>query len=156
MALAPSPKLACRGTTLCHMDMISKMRDGDRFARLCGVEIVSVGDGASLVRMTVRPDHLNALNMVHGGAIFTMADFAFALAANSRDVPSVALSVSVNFLRPGRAGVLTATAREVSVGSKVGTYDVQVRDEAGELLAVFQGLAYRKVELKKPLAEASA
>jgi acyl-CoA thioesterase len=126
------------------MEMINKMLSRDRFARLCGLKMVEAANGRSVVTMEIRDDHLNALDMVHGGAFFTLADYAFALAANSRDLPAVALSASMVFLRPGRAGRLTATAWEVSLAKKVGTYTVEIRDEAGELLATFQGLAYRK------------
>jgi acyl-CoA thioesterase len=131
------------------MDMVTKMQTDDRFARLCGIQTLSVGDGAAVVQLQIRDEHRNALDMVHGGVFFTLGDYAFALAANSRGIPAVALSVSINFLRPGRMGLLTATAREVSLTSKVGTYQVEIRDESGELLASFQGLAYRKQIEKK-------
>jgi acyl-CoA thioesterase len=82
--------------------------------------------------------------MVHGGAIFTMADYAFALASNSVAPPSVALSVSIQFLRPGKAGTLYASARLQASSGRVGTYLVEVKDDSGDLVASFQGLAYCK------------
>lgn len=130
------------------MDMVSLIKERDRFARLCGLEVVSAGDGAAVVRMVVRDEHRNAMDMVHGGALFTLADYAFALACNSRHIPAVGLSTSMNFIRPGRSGAIEATARELSLTSKVGTYAVEIRDEAGELLATCQCLAFRKADHK--------
>lgn len=114
----------------------------DRFARLAGLRALRVGGGEAVVEMTIADCHLNALDTVHGGAIFTLADYAFALASNSVKAPSVALSVSIQYLRPGRKGKLTATAKELDGAGKVATHLVEVRDDAGDLVASFQGLAY--------------
>ena len=124
--------------------MVETMLHRDRFAQLCGMEMVKARDGESIVRMPIKDCHLNALDMVHGGAIFAMADYAFALACNSKNPPSVALSVNIQFLKPGVKGVLQAHARELCTSGRVATYLVEVRDEADEILASFQGLSYIK------------
>lgn len=131
------------------MDMIALMKERDRFAKLAGIEVVEVGADSAKVKMEIADCHRNALDMVHGGAIFTMADFAFALASNSYAPPSVALSVSIQFLRPGKSGTLYGSARLQSSSGRVGTYLVEVKDEAGELIASFQGLAYCKASSPK-------
>ena len=87
---------------------------------------------------------MNAMGIVHGAAVFSIADFAFAVACNSHGTLSVALNVSINFVKAASEGVLIAHAREVTCGRRVGTYDVRVTNEAGEVFALFQGLAYRK------------
>jgi acyl-CoA thioesterase len=94
--------------------------------------------------MTLQPHHLNALKTVQGGAIFTLADFAFAVACNSHGTLAVALNVSITFMKAATSGTLWAEAREVSKNFKVGTYTVTVKDDQGDLVAQFQGLAYRK------------
>jgi acyl-CoA thioesterase len=94
--------------------------------------------------MAIQPHHLNGLKSVHGGAIFTLADFAFAVAANSHGVPAVAVNVNIAFLKSASSGVLRAVARETSL-HKLATYTVEVTNEAGELIALFQGMAYRKM-----------
>lgn len=125
--------------------MIDLIRQKDRFARLLGIEIVSAGDGKAVCRMAIGDQHLNAMDTVHGGAIFSLADLTFALACNSRGVLSVALSATINYVKPGKKGsILTAQAHEITLGNKVGTYTVEIRDQSDEILAVFQGLAYRK------------
>ena len=59
---------------------------------------------------------------------------------------AVAINVSITFIKAATAGTLTAEAREVSVNPKLGTYSIQVTNDAGEVVATFQGLAYRKKE----------
>jgi acyl-CoA thioesterase len=85
---------------------------------------------------------------VQGGAIFTLADFAFAAASNSYGTVAVAINVSISFLKATSSGVLVAEAKETSRNPRLGTYTVDVRDESGDLVATFQGMVYRK---KDPL-----
>ena len=116
----------------------------DQYAKLSGIEIVSVTAGHAVARMPVQPCHLNALGVVQGGAMFTLADLAFGAACNSRGVVTLAINASITFMKAVTTGTLTATARELDSNSKLGTYTVDITDEQGNLVAVFQGLAYRK------------
>jgi acyl-CoA thioesterase len=120
----------------------------DRFARQCGIELVSVEPGCARARMRVAPEHLNGVGIIQGGAIFTLADFAFAAASNSHGTVAVAINVSISFLKATSSGVLVAEAKETSRNPRLGTYTVDVRDESGDLVATFQGMVYRK---KDPL-----
>ena len=120
----------------------------DQFARRNGIKLISISPGHALAEMTVEPHHWNGVNSVQGGAVFTLADFAFAAAANSHGTVAVAINVSITFMKAVSTGLLRAEAREVALNPKLGTYTVDVKDERGDLVAVFQGLAYRK---KDPL-----
>jgi acyl-CoA thioesterase len=124
-------------------DAIERMKQ-DAFARLLGIELVDAGPGRAAVRMTVKDEHRNSVGMVHGGVIFTLADYAFAVACNSHGVPAVAVQCSISYFRPPQGAVLTAEASEVSLTRRLGTYVVHVRDTDGDLAALFQGMAYRK------------
>jgi acyl-CoA thioesterase len=126
------------------MDRIKAFFKGDQFAAHNGIELVEVSPGLARARMTLRPTHCNGLNLAHGGALFTLADFAFALASNSHGTVAVAVNASITILKATRAGTLVAEAREVSKSNRLGAYTVEVRDDAGDLVALFQGLAYRK------------
>lgn len=116
----------------------------DRFAALAGVELVEVEPGRAVARMAVDNCHLNAVGSVMGGAIFTLADFAFAVASNSHGTVAVAIDVSISFLRAVNQGTLTVEAVEVSRGRTLGHYDARVTDDAGKLVALFHGTAFRK------------
>jgi acyl-CoA thioesterase len=119
-------------------------QSGDKFAGHCGIELMSLSEGRATARLSVQPHHLNAVGIVQGGAIFTLADFAFGAASNSHGTVAVGINVSITYLNPAKGGVLTAEAREVGLNPKLASYTVNVTDEAGTLLAVFQGLVYRK------------
>ena len=116
----------------------------DQFAAHCNIELVSVSPGAAVAKLRLQPHHLNGVGIVQGGAIFTLADFAFAAASNSHGTVAVAINVNISFLKAVRTGVLWAEAREMSKNFKLGAYTVEVKDEAGELIALFQGMVYRK------------
>ncbi len=94
--------------------------------------------------MQLHAHHLNGLKTVDGGAIFTLADFAFAVACNSHGTIAVVLNASITFMKAATTGTLWAEARELSRNFKVATYTIDVKDDAGDLVALFQGLAYRK------------
>ncbi len=129
------------------MDRITQFfAERDLFARHCGIELVEVGKGTARTRMKIQEHHLNGVRSVQGGAIFTLADLAFAAACNSHGTVAVAINVSITFIKAATAGTLTAEAKEVSVNPKLGTYSIQVTNDAGEVVATFQGLAYRKKE----------
>ena len=125
----------------------------DQFAEHCGIRLLEVSPGGSKVSMKVDERHLNGLRTVHGGAIFTLADFAFAVACNSHGTVAVALNVSINFVKAALPGTtLYAEAKEVSCNHKIGTYDIRITNEKGDLIATFEGLAYRKKEKLEELA----
>jgi acyl-CoA thioesterase len=116
----------------------------DRFARHANIELVSAAPGQARAKMTLHPHHWNGLGTVMGGAIFTLADFAFAAAANSHGTVAVAINADISFMKAAWTGTLWAEARELSKNFKLGCYNVEVRDDEGDLVALFQGMVYRK------------
>lgn len=118
----------------------------DRFATAAGIELTEVREGYALVRMTAGDRHLNAVDVVQGGCLFTLADLAFAAACNGHGTLAVAINASISFVAAGRPGTLTAEAHEVALSPKLSACTVHVRDASGTLIAIFQGMAYRKTE----------
>ncbi|MFT3780603.1 MAG: PaaI family thioesterase [Nibricoccus sp.] len=131
------------------MKTIDEYFRSDRFVAHCGIDLVSYKAGQAVARMRIQPLHLNALGIVQGGAIFTLADYAFGVASNTHGTAAVGINVSITYMKATTTGTLTAEARELSANPKLGSYTVNVTDEKGDLVAVFQGLAYRK---KQPVA----
>ena len=125
-------------------DELKRIFKHDRYAELSNIELLTVAAGHATAKMTLHPHHLNALKTVQGGAIFTLADFTFAVASNSHGTVAVALNVGITFMKAATTGTLWAEAREVSKNFKVGLYVVEVKDDQGDLVAQFQGVAYRK------------
>ena len=124
-----------------------RVRDGmladDHATRMLGMQVVDVGPGRAVIRMTVRQDMLNGHAICHGGLIATLADSTFAFACNSYNELSVASGFSIDLLAPGRLGdVLTATCVEVAKGGRTGLYDSEVCNQRGERIALFRGRSY--------------
>lgn len=137
-------------------EILEFFRREDKFAQHCGIELLDVGAGFSRVKMELQPYHLNGLGGAHGGAIFTLADFAFAAACNSHGTVAVALNVSISYVRAVAKGVLYAQAEEISRGNRTGNYVIRVMDEEKRLVAMFNGLAFRKPQTLEELRLASA
>ena len=117
---------------------------GDRYAALTGVEIVEARTGYCKACLIIEDKHMNAANVVQGGAIFTLADLAFAVASNSRGQLALAINVNISFLKAASIGTLYAVATEVKEPGRIGAYDVLVTDDEGEIVARFNGMVYRK------------
>jgi acyl-CoA thioesterase len=126
--------------------LVSRLMRRDRWAAVAGARLVEAREGYARVRMRLRPDHLNGVGVVQGGAVFTLADFAFAVCSNSHGTVAVALDVSITFARAARTGVLVAEATEESVSRRVSVCNVRVTGAKGELVALFRGTAFRKEE----------
>ena len=109
----------------------------DRYAtELTGAEIVSAEPRHAVCTLPLRPEHLNAAGTPMGGAIFTLADFAFAVAANGfSETVTVSQSAHIHFLSPAKGNVLTAEARCLKAGRTVSLYAVEVTDELGGYVA---------------------
>jgi acyl-CoA thioesterase len=115
----------------------------DRASQALGMRILEVRPGYALLAMTVREDMVNGHKICHGGLIFTLADSAFAFACNTYDLVTVAASGSIEFLLPGRLGdELTAVAEERTRSKRAGVYDVAVRNQRGECIAMFRGRSH--------------
>lgn len=121
----------------------SAMFANDGASQALGMQVTAISPTSASVTMTVRADMLNGHATCHGGFITALADSAFAFACNAGNEMTVASGLSIDFLAPGREGdVLTAEGVEVSRAGRTGVYDVTVRNQRGELIAVFRGRSY--------------
>lgn len=109
----------------------------DSFAALAGIEIMEAAAGRAVCRMALHPHHMNANNTPMGGAIFTLADFAFAVAANigTGDNRVVSQHVSITFLTPAKGNTLIAEAKCIKAGRRTCLYEIAVTDELGTMVA---------------------
>ncbi len=123
---------------------------GDKFmdepyAKLFKMDLVELDCGSAQVKMDISRDMANLFGVAHGGAVFSLMDAAFELAANSYGTVAVALSMSVNYISPAPVGkTFFAKAREISRSSRISTYELTVHDGDGRLVASCQAMAYRK------------
>ena len=115
----------------------------DRFATENGMSIDELDGEHAVTSLTISSRHKNAFGGVMGGAIFTLADFAFAALTNDRERVVVAQQVSINYLSPAKGNRLVATARYRKDGRSSCVVNVDVTDETGRDVAQFVGTGFK-------------
>jgi acyl-CoA thioesterase len=114
--------------------------NADSYAEAQGFRLgVITGESVS-VSMVVRDDHLNFHDVLHGGALFSLADCAFSLASNAHGDTAMAIDTHLVLTAPARLGdTLTATAIEMTRGRTLATYRVDVTRDDGRTAGLFTG-----------------
>jgi acyl-CoA thioesterase len=116
----------------------------DAASRHLAIVISDVGAGTATARMTVTPAMVNGHAICHGGYVFTLADSTFAFACNTYNANTVAQGCAIEYLAPAHEGdLLTAVGRERSRSGRTGVYDIEVRNQRGDTIALFRGKSYR-------------
>jgi len=125
-------------------DVVAHMMKHDLFSQWLGIEVLEIKEGYSKIKMLVRAEMINGFGIVHGGVAFSFADSAFAFACNNRNVLSVALDTSINFLKPVHVGdELIAEALEIHNGRSTGLYQIRIFNQHQHEVAVFKGTCFR-------------
>ena len=124
------------------MDFLTQLKqyinENDTFGKSNRMRLETVKEGYAEAVMEVTENSCNAVGTVQGGAIFTLADMAFAGAANSYGEKCVAMSAAASFIRPGSGKELRAEAKTVSKGRRSCVLEVEVKNEGNKLVAKFQ------------------
>lgn len=124
------------------------MMQNDLFSKWLCISVIEINDGYSKIQMKVRPEMINGLGTVHGGIAFSFADSAFAFACNNRNILSVALDTSINFIKTIFVGdVLIAEAKEIHNGRSTGLYHVTITNQNEQVVAMFKGTCFRTEKL---------
>ncbi len=124
--------------------VVDHMMEHDLFSQWLGIKLLEIKEGYSRIKMTVRKEMINGFGIVHGGIAFSLADSAFAFACNNRNVLSVALDTSINFIKPVHVDdILIAEAKELHNGKSTGLYHITIMNQKEHLIAQFKGLCYR-------------
>lgn len=124
---------------------IKEFMSNDRFANFIGAELLEAANGTATAKLTIKEQHLNGVDITQGGVLFTLADLAFAAAANSRGKVAVMLTSSASFIKATVCGeTIYAKASEISLHKRIATYHIDIKNEKGELIFILEGTAYRK------------
>lgn len=116
----------------------------DHFTEWLGIIIDEHREGYCRLHFTVRREMLNGFGIAHGGILFSAADSAFAFACNSYGRLSVALDVTISFIKTAKEGdIIDVEAKEVHCGNRTGFYDIVITNAQQEIVAIFKGTAYR-------------
>jgi len=124
------------------LEEVRKIFEGDRFATENGAVIDEVGDRSATCSLLITDSHRNAMGAVMGGVYFTLADFAFAVAANWENMGCVSLHSDISFLGAAKGKKLIAKAVCVKDGKSTACYRVEVTDDLGNLTATVTTTGY--------------
>jgi len=135
------------------LSCVQAMLRDDACSAELGMALAGAGAGWAALRMQVTARMLNGYNVCHGGMIFALADTAFACSCNGYNRVTVAGGASIEYLRPAHLGdTLTAHGRERKRGQFTGVYDIEVRNQDDQLVALFRGQSFAT---RKAIIEAS-
>ena len=120
-----------------NLDELNEFFKNDVFAtKLLNAKILEANNDYAKCFFEITADHKNAKGVVMGGAIFSLADFTFAVATNQHeDYYTVSTTSNINFIRPAFNGKLTAEAIKIKDGKTICFYDVNVYDDKNTLIA---------------------
>jgi len=117
----------------------------DPMAQLLGIEVEEVAEGYARCSVTIKPDHLNAVERAHGAIVYGVADQAFAVASNSTGFMALSLSFKITYISGAKDGEkIFAEAEAVNIGTKVSVWKIDVYGAADKLIATGEGIAYHK------------
>ena len=123
------------------------MMADDAFSRWLGIEILDVNPGKVKIQMEVRPEMNNGFSITHGGIAYSLADSALAFASNSHGRVAVALETNISYTKKVQSGdTLTAEAEQLSLGNRMGVYNVTITNQEDENIAEFRGTVFRTKE----------
>lgn len=126
------------------IEEVRKLFANDRFATENGAVIDEIGEHYAKCSMQIEAKHRNAMGAVMGGVYFTLADFAFAVAANWENIGTVSLSSNITYLGGAKGNRLTAEAVCEKEGRTTNYYRINVADDLGNLVAAVTTTGYRK------------
>ena len=127
-----------------ELEKIRETFQADRFAAEMGAEIWEAEPGRARCALTLVPGHRNAAGGVMGGVIFTLADFAFAVAANCQRMETVSLTSQITYLNRAKGERLFASAACVKMGKNTCYYTIDVTDDLGNQVAQVTTTGFRR------------
>jgi acyl-CoA thioesterase len=126
-------------------DIVNKMYANDAFSQWLGIAFEAVDIGYCKIKMTIRPEMTNGFGIAHGGISFSFADSAFAFASNSHGQHAVSIETGISHTKAVKIGdTLTAEATLKSRSKRLGIYDVVVKNQMEEIVALFKGTVFIK------------
>ena len=120
------------------------MMADDAFSQWLGIDVMEIKPGFAQLQMKVREEMVNGFNVSHGGIAFSLADSALAFASNSYGRVAVAMENNISYMKKVEAGdTLTATTEELSIGQRVGVYNIRLTNQDEQQVALFRGTVFR-------------
>ena len=123
--------------------IVEKMFQQDAFSQWLGIRLLKVQPGTCTLKMDVRSDMLNGFGLTHGGITYSLADSALAFASNSHGYKAVSIETSISHTKAVRENdELTAVAKELNLGNRIGVYEVTVTNQQQQVVGLFKGTVF--------------
>ena len=118
---------------------VKKLRNNP-FQHFVGIEVLQLGGGKSVLQLELKDHHFNLYGIPHGGVHATLLDIAMGTAASfpdesGREVDSVTLNLSVDYIAPPSSNILTAKGLVSKKGKSIAYCTAEVFDEEKTLIA---------------------
>lgn len=127
--------------------VVAKMMADDAFSQWLGIDIITIEPGYAKLQMTIRNEMVNGFGVSHGGIAFSLADSALAFASNSYGRVAVAMENNISFMKKVITGdTLTAETEELSIGRRIGVYNISITNQKEKQVALFRGTIFRTQE----------
>ena len=111
------------------IDELREFFKADLFAMEQGITIDRVSENEAECSMKLKPVHRNAAGGIQGGVLFTLADFTFAVLANSKGINTVSLGNTIQYLSTPKGDSIRAVAETVKDGRAIISCEVRVYDK---------------------------
>ena len=120
--------------------MSQKKLRNNPFQHFVGIEVIQLGDGKSVLQLELKDHHFNLYGIPHGGVHATLLDIAMGTAASfpdnsGREVDSVTLNLSVDYIAPPASKTLIATGKVTKKGKSIAYCTAEIFDEDKTLVA---------------------
>ena len=118
---------------------VKKLRNNP-FQHFVGIEVLKLGEGKSVLQLELKEHHFNLYGIPHGGVHATLLDIAMGTAASfpdssGREVDSVTLNLSVDYIAPPSSRVLVAKGKVTKKGKSIAYCTAEIFDQDKTLIA---------------------
>ena len=121
-------------------EIVGLMLQSDEFSKWLEIKVDVISLGECQLSTQIKSEMLNGFHIAHGGISYSLADSALAFASNSYGYKAVSIETSISHTKKSQLGdCLVATVKELSRSKKFGIYEVVVRNQMNEIIALFKG-----------------
>lgn len=129
-----------------YSELYERVNRGSGFAAYNNIRITHIGESRTEGELTITPDSLNPMGVVHGGCLVALADTVAGTAIHARGRICVTLSSTFNYLSAGTGSKIKCVAVPQRVGHTIAVCDVVLTDDQGRKVATGSFTFFRKAE----------
>lgn len=118
-----------------YSGMLDRVNSGPHFGPKSGAKVTAIEGNSARGELEIRTETQNPMGVVHGGALFTLADTVAGTAAFTTGRTCVTLDSSMQFLAAARGDKVFCVATPKKIGRTVLVYDISITDSEDRLVA---------------------